>query len=134
MATGKKTDRVPTEAQEQRWLFQWAAMNAAQRPELGMLFHIPNEGRRSPATGARMRREGLKKGVPDLFLPVARGPWHGLFIELKRLGGRPTPDQRAWIDCLRRQGYWADVCCGWQDARDAIEAYLGRQGIRRIDR
>lgn len=62
----------PTEAAEQRALFQWAAMAAVGHPELKLLYHVPNEGRRSAITGARMKSEGMKPGVPDICLPVAR--------------------------------------------------------------
>lgn len=75
---------VPTESQEQQRLFQWARMESGRFPELELLYHIPNEGKRSRATGRRMVAEGLKKGVPDICLPVARGGSHGLYIELKR--------------------------------------------------
>lgn len=75
---------LPTEAQEQATLFSWAEMQSGRRPELRLLFHIPNGGSRGKAEAARFKMEGVKPGVPDLFLPVPRGPWHGLFIELKR--------------------------------------------------
>lgn len=92
------------------------------------MFHIPNEGKRPCATGARMRKEGLKRGVPDIFLPVPKGEYHGLFIELKRLrGSKTSDDQKGWISALRRQGYQAHVCEGWQEAADRIEEYL-REG------
>ena len=70
---------VPTESEEQQWLFKWAAYESAARSELKLLYHIPNEGKRSRATGGRLRAEGLKKGVPDVCLPVARGNCHGLY-------------------------------------------------------
>lgn len=123
---------VPTESQEQQWLFKWAAYESARRPELMMLYHIPNEGKRARHTGARMRAEGLKKGVPDLCLPVPRGDYHGLYIEMKRRkGGRLSEDQRGWIDALNRMGYRAEVCQGWQDAAEMIEEYLKGSAARR---
>lgn len=73
-----------------------------------------------------MRAEGMKKGVPDLCLPVARGGCHGLYIELKRTkGGKVTPEQLEWVDALTRQGYMAAVCRGWEEASDIITEYLG---------
>lgn len=78
---------APAESVEQQYLFQWARMQAGRWPELEMLYHVPNEGKRNPAAGARLVAEGLKRGVPDICLPVARGGCHGLYIELKRERG-----------------------------------------------
>lgn len=73
-----------------------------------------------------MRAEGLRRGVPDICLPVARGGYHGLYIELKRLhGGRVSPEQLEWIDALNQQGYCACVCKGWEAAAAEIGKYLG---------
>ena len=100
-------------------------MESGKWPELALLYHVPNEGKRSRTAGARMKAEGLKKGVPDLCLPVARGKWHGLYIELKRTkGGRVSQAQREWLDALEREGYAAAVAYGWEQAREMIAAYL----------
>lgn len=117
--------REPTESVEQQRLFQWARMASGGRPELKMLYHIPNEGKRSRVTGARLVAEGLKRGVPDICLPVARGGCHGLYIELKReRSGRPTAEQTEWMDALMRQGYAVSLCHGWERAAKVIEEYL----------
>lgn len=90
-----------------------------------MLYHIPNGGSRGKAEAGRFKAEGVKSGVPDICLPVARGEYHGLYIELKRRqGGRLSVNQRIWIDELRRQGYCATVCNGWEEAVAVIVAYL----------
>jgi len=48
-----------------------------------------------------------------------------LFIELKRIGGRLSSDQKWWIYKLQNNGYRAVVCFGWSDAVEVIEKYLG---------
>ena len=116
--------RVPTESVEQQCLFRWARFSEGAHPELKMLFHIPNEGKRTQQNGARLKREGLKAGVPDLCLPVARGNYHGLYIELKRIGEKANENQEQWIRALRAQRYAAYVCQGWDSARRIIEEYL----------
>lgn len=109
-------------------MFRWAAYAAGNIPELKLLYHVPNEGQRSRATGGRLRAEGLKRGVPDICLPVARGKFHGLYIELKRVeGGRVSDAQREWIDRLNAQGNLACTCRGWDEARKTILEYLGRR-------
>lgn len=119
------SERIPSESQEQKWLFEWARLRERAVPELRLLFHIPNEGKRTKATGGKMVAEGLKSGVPDLFLPIARGCFHGLFIEMKRVkGGRVSLSQHEWITELVRQGYRCVICRGWEEAKDEIERYL----------
>ena len=114
-----------TESQEQQLLFEWAALSAGRWPELAMMYHIPNGGSRSKAEAGRFRAEGVKAGVPDICLPAARGGYHGLYIELKRVkGGRVSPAQQGWIAALRDQGYYACVCKGWDDAAHVIKKYL----------
>lgn len=116
---------VPSEAEEQRRLMIWADLNAWKYPELASLFHIANEGRRSRSTGANLKAQGMKPGVPDLCLPVARCGCHALYIELKRMkGGKPTKEQLEWINRLTKNGNMALVCCGWEQAAEVIEGYL----------
>ena len=109
---------------EQAALFRWAEFARSRLPELALLHAIPNGGHRHKATAARLKAEGVKRGVPDVCLPVARNGAHGLYIELKTERGKPTPEQLGWIRALRRQGYAAEVCRGWEQARSMIEHYL----------
>ena len=116
---------VPTEDAEQMALFRWAELQAGTYPELRLLFHIPNGGSRGKAEAGRFRAMGVKAGVPDLFLPVAHGSVHGLFIEMKRTkGGRVSKEQQQWMNQLWEQGYAAYVCCGWEQAARTIKIYL----------
>ena len=88
--------------------------------------HIPNEGKRSAAYAAQMKRMGLAKGFPDLFIPVAASGFHGLFIELKRdCRSKPTETQKTWIEYLNKAGYRASVCYGANEAMREIENYIG---------
>lgn len=125
MAEWQDASPVPTEAVEQERLFIWADLHKWKWPELENLYHIPNEGKRSKRTGARLKRQGLKSGVPDLCLPVARCGCHALYIEMKRMkDGRPTKDQLDWINRLTQQGNMALVCQGWEQAAEVMEAYM----------
>src|SRR5690554_620263 len=74
-----------SEDQEQAWLFQWARRNEKEIPELARLFAIPNGGHRSKRTAALLKLTGVKRGVPDIFLPLPRNGYHGLWIELKSM-------------------------------------------------
>lgn len=112
------------EDNEQISLFDWAALQSGKCPELKLLFHIPNGGKRNAREGARFKRMGVKPGVPDLFLPVPRGKYHGLFIELKSSNGKLTDYQRHWLQDLAASGYAACVCFGFDEAKNDILKYL----------
>lgn len=60
------------EASEQEHLFEWAAYMSGKYPELKLMHHIPNGGSRNSAEAANLKRQGVKAGMPDIFLPVAR--------------------------------------------------------------
>lgn len=88
-------------------------------------FAIPNEGKRTYTYAQKLKRQGLRPGVPDLCIPVARGGYHSLYIEMKAKGGRVTDNQRSWIATLRDQGMAAFVCYGAESAIRCLEAYMG---------
>ncbi len=112
------------EENEQMILFRWAEYAKQQYPELKLMYHIPNEGKRSKVTGARLKAVGLKPGVPDICLPVARGGYIGLYIENKYGKNRPTENQKEWLRALREAGHLTAVCYGWEQAKELIEQYL----------
>lgn len=116
---------VPTEDVEQMRIMQWARMRSGRYPELKLLFHIPNGGSRGKVEAARLKEMGVKPGVPDLFLPVPKGGYCGLFIELKRRrGGQVSSEQKEWIAALLNAGYCASVCRGFDAAADLISKYV----------
>jgi hypothetical protein len=114
-----------TEHQETAAVIQRANASLQAFPELALLFHVPNEAKRSKALAARLKAEGMKSGVPDLILPVARGVYHGLAIEMKRAkGGKLSENQAEWIQSLKRQGWLAVVCEGQDEAWRVLEEYV----------
>ena len=121
-----KPRKRPTqyEAAEQKALFEWAGYMSNVHPELELLHHIPNGGHRNKAEAAHLKQQGVKAGVPDLHLPVARGGCHGLYIELKAHGNKPTQNQKEWLRLLSEQNYKTAVCHGWEEAAEVILAYL----------
>ena len=120
-----------TEAQHQTNIIKWSQQPhiRAKYPELALLYHVPNEGKRDARTGKILKQTGMKVGVPDLCLPVARGPYHGLYIELKTYVGKPSHEQQWWIKRLNEQDYYAVIAYGWDKAVEILQAYLeGRIG------
>lgn len=123
----RQTDQLPlcSEDQEQIALMRWAAYESGKYPALKKLHHIANGGSRNPIEAAKLKRMGVKPGVPDLFLPEARGGYHGLYIELKRVrNGVVSAAQKGWIEALRASGYRVEVCKGWVAASEVILDYL----------
>lgn len=112
------------EGAHQAALFEWAEHMRGIYPEIKRMFHVPNGGKRDRVTAARLKAEGVKPGVPDIVLPAPRGAYHGLWIELKVDGGKPTKEQLEWLDYLNSVGYCALLCYGWKTAREEIEMYL----------
>lgn len=100
--------KYPSESEEQIGFLQWfeATFRGVR------IFHIPNGGHRAISVAKKMKIEGVKPGVPDLYVPH----WH-LWIEMKRAsGGRLSPEQREWIDYLESIGDSVIVGKGATDA------------------
>jgi hypothetical protein len=115
----------PVEADEQKALFQWARSQEKLRPELKMMFHVANGAYCSEMGRLRLVSEGLRAGVPDVLLPVARGCYHGLAIEMKRVqGGTLKVEQALWLRAFREEGWYSLVCYGAGHAIDVITKYL----------
>lgn len=113
-----------TEAQHQMNVINWSILHTSEWPELALLHHIPNGGTRDAVEGRHLKEQGVKPGVPDLHLPVARGPYHSLYIEMKAEKGRTSDAQDWWIEFLTAQGNFVEVCHGWQSAVQVLEWYL----------
>ena len=115
-----------TEHDEQVMLFRWAEQNLDRWDGvLAYMFSIPNGGQRHVAVAGKLKAEGVKPGVPDVFLPVSSGSYHGLFIEMKVGKNRPTDNQVRWIKRLRKLGHRAVVCYSADEAIEIVKEYLG---------
>lgn len=119
--------RIDNEAGAQEALFSWIGYQLGRYPELKLAYHIPNGGKRDARTAANLKRQGVKAGVPDIHLPVARGGYHGLYIELKVGKNKQTEKQKEWQRELAKQGYLSVVCYGWQEAAEQLVNYLELQ-------
>lgn len=144
MITPEQLAKSNTEHGHQAALFCWATLpeTLERHPDLKYMFAIPNGGERNKITASRLKAEGVKAGVLDIFLPVPTKPqyiwsdadgaiplkfshrFHGLFIELKVGKNRPTKEQEAYIDYLTKVDYKCEICYGWQEARDVIIKYM----------
>jgi hypothetical protein len=127
MLTPESLAKNGTEDNHQAAFFCWAALPEVQThfPEFReLLFAIPNGGERNIKVAAKLKATGTKRGVSDIFLAVPRGIYHGLWIELKKVGGKASTEQLRFIDAARSAGYAACVVVGWEAARDATVSYM----------
>lgn len=118
-----------SEAHEQITLFQWARVNERRLPDLWCLHAIPNGGSRHKAEALNLKRQGVKAGVSDVFLPVAKRGYHGLYIEMKAKNGRISDAQKDWINQIRKNDYMALVCYGADEAVGVLEWYLSPEEV-----
>lgn len=116
--------RLTDEGGHQEAIIEWTQYRINMYPELELLHHVPNGGKRSKSEAAALKRQGVKTGVPDLVLPVARCGFHGLYIELKAPGGKLEQSQIDFLQKVEKQGYLALVCVGWQAAVQVLSDYL----------
>lgn len=128
LSTGPTPEKIAepnTEVAHQTALFAWAASVSLYRwPELAWMFAVPNGGTRNKVEAGFLKASGVRAGVPDIFLPVARWGKHGLWIELKVGKNKPRDKQNEWLDMLNRFGYAVVVAYGWIEAKDYITQYL----------
>lgn len=111
------------EAHEQEAFFNWASYY----PELDYMYAVPNGGSRNRLEAVNLKRQGVKAGVPDICLPLPKGKYHGLYIEMKYGKNTPSDKQKEYIDYLNRVGYKAVVCYGFEAAQRVIKGYLKGQ-------
>lgn len=137
--TPEQLVKSDTEAAHQTALFAWAALNVNKWPELRWLHHIPNGGSRGndvksrAIRGGQLKAQGVKAGVADVCLPVKRGSYSGLYIEMKKPSEKPkregskggvSNDQAEFGAFVKTQCFGWCVCYSWNEASEIIEQYL----------
>nr|WP_298117395.1 VRR-NUC domain-containing protein [uncultured Pseudomonas sp.] len=124
-ASSSRRIAVDYEGNEQVALLRWLQL---QHPAAyALTYHVPNGGRRDKVTAAKLKAQGVKAGIPDLKMAIARGGFFGLYIEFKATpphDAAVSPSQREMLALLADQGYRAIVCRGMAEAMAAIIKYL----------
>lgn len=117
--------KAGSEFSHQVAVFAWCAMNKTKYPELALFHAIKNEERSGNViAGARAKQSGIKAGVHDTFLPVKRGSFSGLYIEMKKPGGKPSDLQLEFGLAVQDQGFAWAVCDHWEIAKNTLVDYL----------
>jgi len=107
------------EDDNQAALFKWSNYFK----QLDLMHSIPNGGFRNAREGARLKRQGAKAGVWDIFLPMAMKGYHGLYIEMKHGKNKLTEKQNIFGSGVKKNGYLTAVCYSWEDAKRVITDY-----------
>ena len=122
----------------QTMLFRWIDQQAETNEDYANIFAIPNGGERNAVVAGKLKDEGVRAGVPDIFVAVPRMynipgpngsplavPRMGMFVEMKIKPNKVKPHQQAWLDRLDRAGYYVMVCWSYEEAKQEIARYLG---------
>ena len=113
-----------SESREQQIIFEWASWNKNKYPGIEAMYHIANEGKRSASNGSRLKREGLKSGVSDICVPVAKCGYNNLYIELKSGKNKATREQLNFINLINKYGGKALIVYEADNAIEVIKAYF----------
>lgn len=89
-----------------------------------IIFAIPNGGQRNVITASILKREGVLKGVSDLFIMEPIKGFHGMFIEMKSRKNKTTPEQDYFIQAAHQRGYKCAICYSFDDFVNEVENYL----------
>ncbi len=121
----KKLKEFKNEDDLQKAIIDYCNLFSKINPEFDCIFAIPNGGFRNIITATRLKRTGVKAGVPDLFLAIPKKGYHGLFIELKNGSkGKLSLNQKEWIKRLNKNGYKAVCCYSFDESIELINNYL----------
>lgn len=115
-------------------LVTWSRLptTVARYPGIDLLEASLNGVKLTKAQAGKAKAAGLLTGALDLNLPVARGGYFGLRLELKYGKNKLTPEQQWHTRRLTEEGWLAIVCWNWLAARDAIVDYLTRPPTPRV--
>ena len=86
--------------------------------------HTPNGGSRNSIEAMGLKRQGVKRGVPDVIILEPRGRYSGLCIELKVKDGKPRREQLLWLKWLNGKGYKAVWTNSLDKVVEIVENYL----------
>jgi hypothetical protein len=103
----------------------WVKRAERTDKRLQLLFAVPNGGQRNKIVAAKLKREGVRAGVPDIMLPCPSKTFSGLAIEFKRPGNTTTEKQDSYIDLLVEAGWFVVICTDAAAAIQTVRDYLG---------
>lgn len=104
--------------------FQLAHYYEGTYPCLRWMHAIPNGGLRNKYVAHKLKAEGVRAGIWDVFLPYAVGEWHGLYLEFKYGTNKLTESQVEYAEYLKSAGFCAHVVRSADEAMNTLVSYL----------
>lgn len=90
-----------------------------------LCYAIPNGGQRNAIVAAKLKEEGATAGIPDMHIPIPKGGYASLYIEMKNgKAGRLSEHQKEMIQRLQAFGNKVVVCRTFDEFRKEITNYL----------
>jgi len=89
--------------------------------------HVGNERKTTLRAGGRLKRKGIKSGVPDCLIFHPSGKFNGLAIELKIKPNKPSYNQKEWLKRLVVIGWMCEVCYSLDEVVQVFEEYNGNR-------
>ena len=121
----ERKQRNNEEHQHQAAFFAILKNNEFRYPFLEFIFAVPNAAKRNKQTAGILIAEGLKAGVPDVVIPMARRGFHGAYIENKAGKNTLTASQIKYRDFLISETYYFKSCYSVDEQISTLEWYLG---------
>lgn len=104
--------------------FDWVRWQEKKNPVLKVIHHVPNEGKTTLAGGARKKRKGCRAGILDINVPIPKGDYCGLWIELKTIKGKVSVEQKKIIEILHRLGHCIRIAYSGEEAINILKWYM----------
>jgi hypothetical protein len=123
-----KIESEMTEHQIQEAIFSWFEVAVNKYPDLDLAYSTASGVRMPIGLLMKCKRLGIvKKGLPDIVIPIPKGPYHSMYIELKITKSSPSrtsAEQINYVDRLNSLGHYAIVLKGFNNTVNEIEKYL----------
>lgn len=110
----------------QKSFFDWANLKALTDPRYQWFFAVPNGGWRHIVTAVRLKEEGVKRGVCDVFIPIKTDKYIGGVIEFKHGKNEVTDEQELWLEHFKSQGWATCVAYDLDTAKAFTTKLLGK--------
>lgn len=112
--------------------FEWVSLMSISIPELKAVFHVANERKTSIAHGVRLKRKGVRSGIPDVFCLIPNNDYHGLLMEFKSEKGKLSKTQEEYLKLFYALGYCVRVARSADEAISILKTYLFRSRIEML--
>lgn len=108
----------------QKSIIEWISIHPDIKKYSKYIIHIPNEGKRTPRYGKKLKDMGMRPGVSDLFIAIPRKGFNGAWVELKSKSGTLSKSQFEFLKDMEMQNYCTNSCNSFEEFTIFILWYL----------